>query len=252
MNSNDIKQLGTILTVWAHPDDESFLVAGVVQQAIENGQRVACVTATRGEKGSQDEQRWPSATLGKVRAAELGQALQILGVTEHYWLDFIDGECHLIDDTAAVEKLLPIYESVKPDTILTFDPHGLTGHPDHQCASRWAKLAADKTKLSKRPQIYYVVDSLDWYENGGRELDEKFNIFFATDTPTLLPEKDIEMTYELNPEQLDRKIEALRAQTSQTESMFDSMAPSLRQMLAREYFVTETHEITRPHIPRKA
>ena len=51
--------LGTILSVWAHPDDETYLCAGLMARAVRSGARVVCVTATRGELGSSDPERWP-------------------------------------------------------------------------------------------------------------------------------------------------------------------------------------------------
>jgi len=63
-------ELGTVLGVWAHPDDETYLSAGLMAQAARDGERVVCVTATRGEGGSMDEERWPSATMGAVRTTD--------------------------------------------------------------------------------------------------------------------------------------------------------------------------------------
>ena len=39
-SSEDIKRLGTILFVGAHPDDETFTAAGIMAQAVKNGQKV--------------------------------------------------------------------------------------------------------------------------------------------------------------------------------------------------------------------
>ena len=58
-------ELGTILGVWAHPDDETYLTAGLMARAADDGERVVCVTATKGEGGSWDEKRWPSETMGE-------------------------------------------------------------------------------------------------------------------------------------------------------------------------------------------
>ena len=63
----DPASLGTILGVWAHPDDDIFLTAALMAAAVRVGNRVVDVTATRGEGGSMDEERWPSATMGAVR-----------------------------------------------------------------------------------------------------------------------------------------------------------------------------------------
>ena len=72
----------------------------------EPATRVVCITATRGELGSPDEERWPSgAPLAAVRTAELRSALAILGVTEHHWLDYPDGGCADVDQDEAVRRI---------------------------------------------------------------------------------------------------------------------------------------------------
>ena len=72
--TDDIKHLGTILFVAAHPDDETFNAGGILAAAARNGQTVIVVTATKGEGGVQDESRWPADSLGDIRAKELKQA----------------------------------------------------------------------------------------------------------------------------------------------------------------------------------
>src|SRR5438128_2438170 len=74
--------LGTVLGVWAHPDDETYLTAGLMARTVRDGGRVVCVTATRGEEGSFDEELWPSERMGAVREAELLRSLEVLGVRE--------------------------------------------------------------------------------------------------------------------------------------------------------------------------
>ena len=72
--------LGTILSVWAHPDDETYLAAGVMAAARDNGQRVVCVAAPAGEHGTDDPQVWPPARLGPVRRWEAAAAMAVIGV----------------------------------------------------------------------------------------------------------------------------------------------------------------------------
>jgi hypothetical protein len=76
----DISDLGTVLGVWAHPDDETFLTAGLMALARAGGYRVVCATATRGEHGTDDPDRWPPARLGRLREYELAAALAALDV----------------------------------------------------------------------------------------------------------------------------------------------------------------------------
>ena len=124
--------LGTILSVWAHPDDETYLCGALMARAVRNGSRVVCVTATRGELGSPDEQRWPSGKpLADVRTKELEAALAVLGVTEHHWLDYPDGGCAAVDQDEAIGRVAELMAEVRPDTVLTFGPDGMTGHDDH-------------------------------------------------------------------------------------------------------------------------
>ena len=85
--------LGTVLGIWAHPDDEAFLSAGLMAAARDAGRRVVCVTATLGEHGTDDPQRWPPQRLAQVRTHEARASLAALGVTEHFLLGISDGTC---------------------------------------------------------------------------------------------------------------------------------------------------------------
>src|ERR1700745_4014987 len=82
----DAARLGTVLGIWAHPDDEAFLSAGLMAAARDAGNRVVCVTATLGEHGTDDPIGWPPSRLRKVRERELTASLAALGVTEHFLL----------------------------------------------------------------------------------------------------------------------------------------------------------------------
>ena len=106
--------LGTILGIWAHPDDETYLTAGLMAQAVRDGRRVVCVTATRGEGGSMDEERWPSATMGEVREAELMRCFEILGVTEHHWLDVPDVDMDTPLPETATPRCAPSWRTSSP------------------------------------------------------------------------------------------------------------------------------------------
>ncbi len=118
-----MERLGTLLLVWAHPDDDIYTSAGVMAAAARAGDRVVDVTATRGEGGSMDEERWPPATMGDVRTGELLRSLEILGVGEHHFLDGpvdLDMDAHL--DEAGADQVKAIMADVAPDTVITFGP----------------------------------------------------------------------------------------------------------------------------------
>ena len=217
---DDVRQLGTILGVWAHPDDETFTAAGILAAAVRNGQRVVLVTATNGAAGMEEGQRGVHVGLGHRREQELADALACLGITEHHWLGYDDGCCQDVDETTAAGRIRKLIERVKPDSILTFGPDGLTGHEDHQSVSRWTDRAL--TGAKHRPQVYHAVIRDDWFERYGRELDAKFDFYFKTDQPPVRPAREIDLDFTLDPELCQCKIAALRAQYSQTSGFFEN------------------------------
>src|SRR5690242_7783466 len=127
-------QRRTLLGVWAHPDDEAYLSAGLMATFRRRGDRVVVVTATLGEHGTRDPVTWPPARLAARRRVELQDSLAILGVDEVHLLGFEDGHCAEHDATDVVATII---DDVAPDVIVTFGPDGMTGHPDHRTVSRW-------------------------------------------------------------------------------------------------------------------
>ena len=236
--TDDIKQLGSILSVWAHPDDESFSCAGLMAAAIQNGQKVACVTATKGEKGVQDASRWPAEQLGETRAEEMHQALDIIGCHNHNWLGYQDGHCHKVAVEEAAAKIKSLIDKYQPDTILTFGPDGMTGHPDHQSVSRWVDVAVKGTDI----RVYHSVEEEDRYNQFMVEADKQFNIYFNIDKPPVFIEADCDIAYSLPPDILFKKRLALKAMPSQTERMFKQVpSDMINAMLAQECFVLAKH-----------
>lgn len=213
----DIASLGTILGVWAHPDDEAYLSAAIMALAVRAGSRVMCVTATRGEAGSQDEVRWPPETMAQVRKAELMETLRVLGVTEHRWLDFVDGTCHEVDEDEATAKVAAIFEEVQPDSVLCFGPEGQTGHPDHIATHRWTRRAFHE-RAKRGAKLYYATTSPEWADRFLPIL-EPFNVF-APGTPNVTPRDEMGIDFTLeDPELIELKMRALKQQASQTEGL---------------------------------
>ena len=86
----------TLMTVHAHPDDETIGTGGVMAKAVADGHRVVLVTCTRGEMGEivVPEMDTPEnhRRLGELRAVELERAMAILGVTEWENLGYRDSD----------------------------------------------------------------------------------------------------------------------------------------------------------------
>jgi LmbE family N-acetylglucosaminyl deacetylase len=215
-----MKQLGTILGVWAHPDDEAYLSGGLMAAASDAGSRVVCVTATRGELGTPDPQRWPPDRLAAERTVELARCLEILGVTEHHWLGYRDGTCAAAPPEPAIHRLCELIEQVRPDTVLTFGPHGNTGHPDHRTVSAWATAAFDRAARPGARLLRTVVT--ERWAGRWKAVNERLGVF-ADGYPVIDPDGPLAVDLVLDAEQVARKVRALRAQVTQTAGLIELM-----------------------------
>lgn len=231
--TNALPDLGTILSVWAHPDDEGYCCGGLMADAIANGRRVVCVTATRGELGSTDEARWPNGPeLAEVRTRELANSLGELGVTEHIWLDYPDGGCADIDAAQAVARLRAIVEDVRPDTVLTFGPDGATYHPDHIAVSNWTTAAVAGTGAA----LHYNATTPEWNDWIAQFVDPAM-VMMADKEPPVTPIDELSIYVQLTGDLLDRKYRAMLMQESQIGPIFELIgAQNYRRMLADETF----------------
>jgi len=137
----------TLMTVHAHPDDETVGTGGTMAKYAAEGERVVLVTCTRGELGEivAPELDTPEnhRRLGEIRAAELEEALGVLGVTEWENLGYYDSgmmgapgnhdpRCFWqapIDD--AIRRLVWLVRRHRPDVMTTYNDFGGYGHPDH-------------------------------------------------------------------------------------------------------------------------
>jgi LmbE family N-acetylglucosaminyl deacetylase len=231
--TTSVPDLGTILSVWAHPDDESYCCAGLMADAVSHGRRVVCVTATRGELGSTDETRWPPGPqLAETRTWELAACLGELGVTEHIWLDYPDGGCADIDEAEAVARLRAIAEEVRPDTVLTFGPDGATWHPDHIAVSRWTTLALS----GNGARVHYNTNTPEWFAFLSQFVDPAM-VMMADKEPVLHPAEVLSIHAVLDGELLDMKYRAMLRQESQVGPLLRLTGEeNFRRLLAEESF----------------
>ena len=134
----------SLLAVFAHPDDEAFGTGGTLARYAGAGVATTLVCATRGEAGEIAEgvDATPE-TLGQVREAELRCAAETVGVAELIFLDYCDSgmagtavnqdPASFINAPAevVVPQLIAIIRRVRPEVVVTFEPNGGYGHPDH-------------------------------------------------------------------------------------------------------------------------
>ncbi|MGI8876103.1 MAG: mycothiol conjugate amidase Mca [Egibacteraceae bacterium] len=137
--------------VHAHPDDESSKGAATMARYAKEGYRISVVTCTDGMAGEilNPAMDRPGVVerMVEVRAEELERALEILGVTDHFWLgypdsgyveDFAGDGTPLADDSffnadldEATGRLVRIIRDTRPDVVVTYPEDGGYPHPDH-------------------------------------------------------------------------------------------------------------------------
>jgi LmbE family N-acetylglucosaminyl deacetylase len=209
----DPTSLGTVLSVWAHPDDETYLAGGVMAALREAGHRVVCVTATRGEAADPAATPAERAHLAALRTAELAAALGHLGVGEHHWLGLPDGGCAGAVPGPVVARLAALVDDIRPDTVLTFGPDGFTGHPDHCTVSRWTDAALRQARA--RPVLLHAVTQEPAVDPA---LDEDFGVF-DLGSPRTCEDDELVLRLQLSGPALERKVQALLIQESQTGAL---------------------------------
>ena len=136
-----------LMTVLAHPDDESLGVGGTLAKYAAEGVDVFLLTATRGDSGRYrgcrpDDPRHPGpSALADIREAELRAAASALGVREVSLLDYHDQQLDRANPREAVATIAGHIRRVQPDVVVTFGPDGAYGHPDHIAISQFTTAA---------------------------------------------------------------------------------------------------------------
>ena len=227
-------ELGTILTVWAHPDDETYLAAGVMAAARQAGQRVVCISLTAGEHGTDDPGLWPPGRLAEVRRWEAAASMAALGVAEHQVLAFPDGGLNRRDEMA-VRRIGSLIDMVEPDTILTFGPDGATFHPDHIAVHHLVTTAWQRRGCAAR--LMYTATPTGFLDRYRGRL-EKWGMYMTDERPAGVAESDLDLHLRLSGPALDRKLAALRAMATQTAGVIDAVGIDVyRDFVSEEAFV---------------
>jgi N-acetyl-1-D-myo-inositol-2-amino-2-deoxy-alpha-D-glucopyranoside deacetylase len=172
-----------LLFVHAHPDDESITNGASIAHYAARGAQVHVVTCTLGEEGEVIGDRWAQLAvdhadqLGGYRIGELTAALHALGVSEPIflggpgrWRDsgmagtqsrgrqrFIDA-----DEREAVGALVAVIRAVRPHVVVTYDPNGGYGHPDHMQAHVVTTAAVAAAGAEDYPDTPWTVPKFYW------------------------------------------------------------------------------------------
>ena len=165
-----------LLFVHAHPDDETLTTGATIAHYASRGADVRVVTCTLGEEGEVVGDRYAllavdhADQLGGYRIGELTEALAILGAGEP---NFLGGPGRWRDSGMAgtpprrrprfidagyapVHELTAIVDRFRPHVVVTYDPNGGYGHPDHIHAHIVTTAAVAQSGWDV-PKFYWAV-----------------------------------------------------------------------------------------------
>jgi LmbE family N-acetylglucosaminyl deacetylase len=131
----------SVLAVVAHPDDETFGLGALLAAIAGTGSEVRVLCLTAGEASTLGERE----DLAEIRVAELAAAAHCLGLHEVHLDGFPDGGLTALPPEVLDEALE--HRRGEATVLVTFEPGGVTGHPDHRAASAAASRVAARHGL---------------------------------------------------------------------------------------------------------
>jgi N-acetyl-1-D-myo-inositol-2-amino-2-deoxy-alpha-D-glucopyranoside deacetylase len=229
------------LFVHAHPDDETLTTGATIAHYASRGAEVHVVTCTLGEEGEVIGDRWAQLAvdhadqLGGFRIGELTLALRQLGVAEPRflggagrWRDsgmaetpgqhrhrFTDAD---LDDPVAL--LVDVITELRPHVVVTYDPNGGYGHPDHIRAHQVTMAAVTAASSTWQvPKVYWTVMSRSAADDAlrrlaGAPLPPHWTSIPVSELPFCYDDEHIDAVVDA-PESRQAKVAAMRAHDTQ-------------------------------------
>jgi LmbE family N-acetylglucosaminyl deacetylase len=255
----------TLLASFAHPDDEAFGCGGTLAHYASMGYEVDLVCATRGEVGEiSDPALATPETLGEVREQELRCAANTLGLNDVIFLGYRDSGMAGTEDNndprafcraaeeEVVERLVGIIRKTRPQVILTFEPEGGYGHPDHMAISRHTvsafHAAADPNAFPAQgpawqaSRLYYPVIPRSFFTEARKHMEamgiDTSQFGHVQDEIPGWPDEWVNCSMDVS-DQIDAKLQALQCHKTQmgTYSFFQGFPTELvKEMLHLEHF----------------
>ena len=229
-----MNEIGRLLAILAHPDDESYRAGGTLALLAQKGVQVWVLCATRGELGIPD--LGPEET-GAIRQTEMECACRALGINPPLFLDYRDGTLAQAEEERAVGQVVQVIRKLRPEVLLTWPPSGVSGHPDHVAVSKWTdkaiQQAADPMFYPAYDLAHHAVDSL-------YQIVMPSSLAEITGMPHLstVPDEDVTLTMDVSPA-WDAKLAAIECHKSQISSSPITRDSIERQrlFLGTEYFL---------------
>lgn len=257
--TRDLSHL-SVLAAFAHPDDEGFGSGGTLAMLAARGAQVTLVCATNGDVGEiSDPALATPANLYQVRQQELRRAMAVTGVADVRFFNYRDSGMAGTDDNnhpdslhqaaagTVVGRLVEIIRERRPDIVITHDPSGGYGHPDHRAMSRHTTAAyrqdvGEGGILDGRAALlYYVCFPRSNFQRMWRKMVE-LDItppFASRDIESVgTPDDEVTTVLELS-HWVDIKIESLNCHRTQIDpnGPFAQLpAEMTREIMGKEYY----------------
>ena len=163
----------TLMAVHAHPDDEATGTGGVLARYAAEGIRTVLVTCTDGRCGdgpggvkpgdpgtTRSRSRPPGRPSSRRAAPSSGSSdLEVLGYADSGMTGWSTNDAPGSFWTTPVEeaaaRLAELMERYRPDVVVTYDPNGFYGHPDHVQAHRITMAALERTGVHAK--VYWTT-----------------------------------------------------------------------------------------------
>lgn len=133
-----------MLLAFAHPDDESFGMGGAIAYYAQRGVAISLICSTNGDVGTVNPELLAGyQSIGELRLKELRCAAEQLGIQEIITYGYRDSgmmgspenddpaclwQAH---EDAVTGRIVRDIRRLRPHVVVTFDPYGGYGHPDH-------------------------------------------------------------------------------------------------------------------------
>ncbi|WP_029121623.1 MULTISPECIES: N-acetyl-1-D-myo-inositol-2-amino-2-deoxy-alpha-D-glucopyranoside deacetylase [unclassified Mycobacterium] len=215
-----------LLFVHAHPDDETLTTGATIAHYAARGADVRVLTCTLGEEGEVIGSQWAQLAvdgadqLGGYRIGELTSALRELGVDRPRYLGgagrwrdsgmegsparhrqrFADA-----DMDEAVAELVAVLRDFRPHVVVTYDPNGGYGHPDHIQAHRVTTAAVAASAGDGHPGEPWQVPKFYWTVMDGESMAEALESLNGIE----LPESWVRIPATALPFDLGHRIDAI-------------------------------------------
>jgi LmbE family N-acetylglucosaminyl deacetylase len=170
-----------ILYIFPHPDDESYGPAGAMYAQRQEGHEVHLLTLTKGGATKERVRLGLSVEeMGEIRVFEMQEVAKVLNLSSLNIWDWTDNGMQEMDPRDMEKEIADFIMDLKPQIVVTYPVHGISGFHDHLVCHAIVKRAF-----------------LDLKENAENQFLKRLAFFTIIDngSPTFSPEGIVRMRH---------------------------------------------------------